>query len=356
MIIFLLPSFSGGGAERVTLNLIIGLKDRGYSVGIIVFNKDGPLLSMVPVDVPIYNLRKSTLRRCIIPLIQKIQELQPKVIFSTLGYVNVVLLVFRWFLPKQLRIWVREANLPSISLSNNPHPRLMTFLYNNFYRKADKIICTSTRMRNEFISDFSISKEIIQILQNPIDIDQIRRSALPKNRFDKGGVCYISAGRLTFQKGFDRLLYWFSELEDKKSTLVILGDGELKFELLRKAESLGIQDRFKLLGFCNNPWQWIAGADIFLSSSYWEGMPNAALEALACGVSVIATSDSGGIREVNQKANPGAIIVVEDSVGFIKAMTEVEIQKHSKLRHSLLPSAYHLKSVIQKIELLFDEQ
>ena len=71
MILFLLPCFSGGGAERVTLNLLIGLKDRGYSVGIIVFNKGGPLLSMVPVDVPIYNLGTSTLKHSIIPLIKK---------------------------------------------------------------------------------------------------------------------------------------------------------------------------------------------------------------------------------------------------------------------------------------------
>ena len=356
MILFLLPCFSGGGAERVTLNLMIGLKDLGYSVGIIVFNKGGPLLSMVPVDVPIYNLGTSTLRYSIIPLIKKLQQLKPKVVFSTLGYVNVALLLVRWLLPKKVKIWVREANLPSISLPNNPQPKVMTILYRKLYRKADKLICTSTRMRDEFISDFCVPKEVIEILPNPVDIGEIRKSALPKRRFDKGGVCYIASGRLTYQKGFDRLLCWFSTLDNKKSTLAILGEGDLKFELIRKAESLGIQNRVKFLGFCDNPWRWYAGADAFLLPSYWEGMPNVALEALACGVPVIATADSGGIREVKQQAPVGAITVVEDREGFIQAMTEVALQKNSKLRHSLLPSAYQLNSVLQKMEDLLNDQ
>jgi glycosyltransferase involved in cell wall biosynthesis len=355
MIIFLLPCFSGGGAERVVLNLLTGLHRRGYPVGIIVFNKNGPLLSMVPVDVPIYNLYTLTLKRSIGPLIKKLRQLKPKVVFSTLGYINVALLIISWLLPRKTKIWIREANLPSISLPNNSYSKLMTFLYKSLYRKADKLICTSKRMKGEFVSDFFIPESIIEVLPNPIDVDAIHRHAIQVKRFDKGGICYIASGRLTYQKGFDRLLCWFSVLDNKKSTLVILGEGDLKFELIRKAESLGIQNRVKFLGFCDNPWKWYAGSDAFLLPSYWEGMPNVALEALACGVSVIATSDSGGIREVKQQAPAGAITVVKDREGFIQAMAEVVLQRDSKLCHSLLPSAYQLNSVLKKMEDLLND-
>ncbi len=222
-ILFLLPQFSGGGAERVTINLLTELHNRGYSVGIIVFNQVGPLMSIVSDDIPIYNLGTLRLKHSIIPLVKKLRQLNPKVIYSTLGYINVVLLAIRWLLPRKTEIWIREANLPSISLSNNAHPRAMTILYKLLYKKSDKLICTSTRMRNEFILDFLIPEHIIEILPNPIDTEAIRISALPEKRFDKGGICYIASGRLTLQKGFDRLLYWFSELENKKSTLSILG-------------------------------------------------------------------------------------------------------------------------------------
>ena len=119
---------------------------------------------------------------------------------------------------------------------------------------------------------------------------------------------------------------------------------------------MGKEYEAKFLGFYDNPWRWYAGADAFLLPSYWEGMPNVALEALACGVPVIATADSGGIREVKQQAPVGAITVVEDREGFIQAMTEVALQKNIKLRRSLLPSAYQLNSVLQKMEDLLNDQ
>ena len=172
MIIFILPQFSGGGAERVTINLLTELHDRGYSVGIIVFNQVGPLMSMVSNDIPIYNLGTLTLKSSIIPLVKKLRQLNPKVIYSTLGYINVALLAIQWLLPRKTEIWIREANLPSISLSNNPRPWLMTTLYRFLYKKSDKLICTSIRMKDEFVSGFLVPEDIIEIIPNPVDMNK----------------------------------------------------------------------------------------------------------------------------------------------------------------------------------------
>ena len=345
MIIFLLPYFSGGGAERVTLNLLIELHNRGHLVEIIVFNRGGPLLSMLPNDISIHSIDKRSLKHSIIPLVKKLRQLNPKVIFSTLGYINIALLSVRWLLPRKTKIWIREANLPSISLPNNSYSKLMTFLYKSLYRKADKLICTSKRMKYEFISDFLVPKSIIEILPNPVDVDKIRTSFLPVKRFDKGGVCYVASGRLTFQKGFDRLLFWFSKLENKNSTLVILGDGSLKDELIRESELLGLQDIVNFIGFCDNPWQWYAGADVFLLPSRWEGMPNSALEALACGTLVIATEESGGIAEITTR-NQGEITITTGSRQFIQAMNKIKIKEKSAKFDSLLPEAYTQENVV----------
>ena len=113
-ILFLLPRFSGGGAERVVLNLLSELHSNGHSVGIVIFDKSGPLLSTVLDSIPIYNLNTITLKRSIVPLIKKIHQLNPKVIFTTLGYINVTLLAIRWLLPRKIKIWTREANIPSV--------------------------------------------------------------------------------------------------------------------------------------------------------------------------------------------------------------------------------------------------
>jgi glycosyltransferase involved in cell wall biosynthesis len=347
MIIFLLPCFSGGGAERVVLNLLTGLHRRGYSVGIIVFNKNGPLLSMVPVDVPIYNLYTLTLKRSIGPLIKKLRQLKPKVVFSTLGYINVTLLIISWLLPRKTKIWIREANLPSISLPNNSKPKLMHYLYRFLSPKADKLICTSMRMKNEFISNFSVSESMIEVLSNPVDVELIRKSSLPIRYFDNGGVRYVASGRLIFQKGFDRLLHWFSELDNKKSTLVILGDGNSRIDLIQLSNQLNLQDRVKFVGFCDNPWQWYAGADVFLLPSRWEGMPNVALESLACGTPVIATKESGGIKEIVENDD---IIVVNSEKQFVNAMNKVDMKDKSFIFNSLLPNRFRKENVVSIVE------
>ena len=349
-ILFILPKFSGGGAERVTLNLLAELYNRGYSVGIVVFDSSGPLLSMVPDNVPVYNLNTYILRRSVVLLVKKIRELSPKAVFSTLGYVNVTLLAISWLLPRKTKIWIREANLPSISLSNNAHPRAMTILYKLLYKKSDKLICTSTRMRNEFILDFLIPEHIIEILPNPIDTEAIRISALPEKRFDKGGICYIASGRLTLQKGFDRLLYWFSELENKKSTLSILGQGSLKDELIKQTRILNIQDRVKFVGFCNNPWQWYSGADVFLLSSRWEGMPNSALESLVCGTPVISTKESGGINDIAEQSEGDSVTIVTNDRQFIDAMNKVKNKDKNFMHNSLLPKRYRKEKLVSIVE------
>lgn len=323
MVLFILPIFSGGGAERVTLNLLTELYYRGRSVGIIVFDQRGPLLSMVPSGVPIYNLETGTLIHSVVPLIIKLRQLQPKVVFSTFGYINIALLAIRWMLQSNISIWIREANLPSISLRNNSHPYLMRAAYYWLYRRANRVFCTSYRMRNEFISDFNVPLSKINLLSNPVDEKTIRLCATPIKYNQGTSANFVAAGRLTEQKGFDRLLQWFASLMDKNSTLTILGEGELLNDLTDMAYILGIDKQVVFTGFCDNPWQWYAGADVFLMSSRWEGMSNAVLEAMACGTPIIATADSGGISEVISESLDGGIIVVDDEKKFMDEMKKV---------------------------------
>jgi len=350
MIVFILPLFSGGGAERVTLNLLTELNFRGHPVSIIVFNRSGRILSTFPDEVKVYDLGTGVLKKSIIPLIRTIRILNPVVVFSTFGYINVALLSIYWALPKKTSLWIREANLPSISLQNNTRPKLMVFLYRLLYKKADKVICSSKRMVNEFYLNFSVPKDILEVLPNPVNFQKIHRSALSVKRFDKGGVCYVASGRLTLQKGFDRLLYWFSKLKDKRSTLTILGDGALKDELMAKSELLNLKSRVKFLGFCDNPWQWYAGADIFLLASHWEGMPNSALEALTCGTPVIATEESGGVKEIYGQYENNNITIVSNSQQFIQAMKKVKIKDKDFELKSLLPESYRQENVISIFE------
>ncbi len=104
----------------------------------------------------------------------------------------------------------------------------------------------------------------------------------------------------------------------------------------KSIKHLGIEKQVVLAGFNNNPWQWYAGADAFLLSSRWEGMPNAVLESLACGTPVIATFESGGIDEVAKCTSNSTVTVVKNSSQFVQAMKEVKQGEN----HSIKPSTF----------------
>jgi glycosyltransferase involved in cell wall biosynthesis len=345
-ILAFLPDFAGGGAERVTINLINNLVDQGFRVGLVSFLGNGPLRQHLSCMVESRVLTTFSLRRSLAPMVMAVRSFRPTVVFSTLGYVNVALLALRPVFPRRTRIWVREANLPSISLPNNRFPRLMRWAYVILYHKADLVICSSTRMRDELVFLFSIPSSKVRVLANPVDETAIRKRALSSILPRMQGRRFVAAGRLTWQKGFDRLLVMFSEMGDNDAELIVLGQGPLDSVLRQQADELGIATRVRFVGFIDNPWTWFAAADAFLLTSRWEGMPNAALEALACGLPVIATPESGGIAEVAVVAEPGAVQVVAAGKPFIEAMRKVPCCPKDKLPPSLLPPQYRLDSVV----------
>ena len=347
MIVFLLPDFKGGGAQRVSTNLIIGLNKKGYEVGVIVFNKKGPLLGQLPSSVTIYDLETKTFRRSIFPLIKKLKLLKPKLVFSTFGYINVGLLFFRFIIHRDIAIWVREANLPSVSLPNNPYSIIISLGYRLFYKLADKVICTSERMLNEFLNDFKLPISQLEIIPNLVNVAMIQASISNATIYQNDKVNFVAMGRLTYQKGYDLLLHWFSNLNNKNSLLRIIGSGPMEDELKDLTKKLNLSSRVFFVGYIDKPWDMIAASDVFLLPSRWEGMPNAVLESLVCGTRVIATAESGGIQELSKSSKEGAIIVTSSEIEFCKEMEKVKPGKVIKLKDSLLPEMYYLENALE---------
>lgn len=344
-----LPDLGGGGAQRVTITLLNGLASRGREVKLMAFDTGGPLAELCDPAIPVWTVGRARLRTAILPLIVEIRRCKPRVILSSLGYVNLGLLLLRPLLPATTRLWVREANLPSLSLSNNRFPHLMQTAYRTLYPAADRVVCTSRRMLEELERDFGVPSQVLCELHNPVDASAIRLRALPPQRSPGAGRRFVAAGRLTSQKGFDRLLEMFADSANLEDRLTILGEGPLRDELRRRAAELGVGEQVSFPGFLDAPWAWYAGADAFLLPSRWEGMPNAALEALACGVPVIATPDSGGIAEVAALAGPGIVTVAQAGQDFSAAMRAVVPSSVAELRDSLLPREFSLDSVLDRV-------
>ena len=92
----------------------------------------------------------------------------------------------------------------------------------------------------------------------------------------------------------------------------IIGKGPLEGLINKKIEKLNLNNHIKLLGFQSNPYAFIKESDLFILSSFYEGMPNVLMEAMAIGVKIIATNCQCGVKEL-----------LTDSVVFDKSDKEV---------------------------------
>lgn len=351
-VVLVLPSFGGGGAERVMLTLARHLDRSAFAPVLLVVDGRGPLSAEVPPDVPVYDLRSGRLRYALFGLATALRGLRPSIVISSIGYVNLALIALRPFLRRRTRIFIREANTPSVSLAASHWPRLFHCGYRILYPRADGVVCSSRRMLDEMKDNIGVSSARLYLVMNPVDVCRIRTAVQVPERFPGTGRRFVAVGRLTRQKGFDRLLQLLARLPGD-THLTLLGEGNERKRLVAMAHTLGVEERVQFAGFCANPWPLLAGADAFLLSSRWEGMPNAALEALACGTPVIAMKEAGGIGDVAALTTVRAVRLAGDEDEFLQLMREVDPKPVSELRPSLLPAEFEPEAVARRYSEMF---
>ncbi|MSP67944.1 MAG: glycosyltransferase [Alphaproteobacteria bacterium] len=350
LVAVVLPSFAGGGAERVALTLAGGLDRTRFQPHLVVFDAVGPLLPLAAgLDLPITALGRPRLSRAWPHLARTLRRLAPAVVYSTLGYVNLVLAALLPVLPGPCRLILREANLPSRSRGPGVKGWLQRAGARHCYPRAARILCPSAAIAADLHCDVGLPPERLVLLPNPVDAAGLRRAAAQPRRVPGPGPRFVAAGRLTRQKGFDRLLRWLGSAQ-ADAHLTIFGDGSERAALVARAAPFG--DRVRFAGHVTEPWADYAGADAFLMPSRWEGMPNAALEALAVGTPVIATAASGGLAELGAEIAAGGLTLAADGRAFARALAAVPARPPATLRPSLLPERFAPQHVIASFEAI----
>lgn len=335
-ILIITPALSGGGAERVAVNLANEWRQKKCAVTLLSIRDINDYMSAIHPGVRVLTIGARRVRYSIFELRRKIREIDPDMILSVMRSTNI-LTAAALPLSVRARVGFREAN-PLHALRNLAWYRqtAMVGFMRIAYKRAHAIIANSPDTLDDLRAS-SIALRNGRVVFNPVISSSVYRGCSgPAPHLwlaDPNVKVVVSAGRLHYQKDYFTLLRAFSRLAKEKGSvrLLILGKGEEEEALKKFAVDLGISWKVGFLGFVENPWVYMKHADVFALSSRWEGFGNVLVESFACGTPVVATDCSGGPRIITQDGALGRLVPVGDDVEFANALADTLDEPPSRM-------------------------
>ena len=325
------PGLYGGGAERVAVNLAKGMARRSYAIDLVVAEAEGPYLAegLNPVRLVELNSRHLPILRTMASLpalVRYLRRERPAALLSVL-HGNFVALWARHLAGIPLRLVISEHNTFSIRTRtlSRFHRWLTPQLVKRFYPWADGIVAVSKGVADDLTQVVDLPEGHIRIIYNPIITPELRAKAqmpLEHPWYQSGEPpVVVAVGRLTEQKDFSSLLKAFAQVQRARPVrLIILGEGEERRALEMLVRQLGLSEDVSLPGFVANPYPYLVHASLFVLSSRWEGLPTVLVEALYCGVPVVATDCPSGPREILADGKYGLLVPVGDVGAMAQAI------------------------------------
>lgn len=320
----LLPTLSGGGAERVTLNLASGFLQRGFAVDVVVRHLVGDLVDSVPDGAARVDLRARRAPMTVRSFARYLAERRPRTVLSALPHTNVLAVVAAGLARYRGRLVVAEHNQLNPDGAPTPTQRILLTAMRHTYPRAHAIVTVSHGVKDSLATTTRIPPERITVIYNPVITPHLHHAtqAHPDHPWFQGpDPIILGIGRLTRQKNFPNLLHAFAHvLPQHPAKLLILGEGEDRDTLQHLIHHLHLDDHAQLPGFVPNPYAYLAHAHLFALSSDWEGLPTVLIEALAAGTPVVSTDCPSGPREILDHGRHGQLVPTNDPTALANAI------------------------------------
>lgn len=186
--------------------------------------------------------------------------------------------------------------------------------------KADRIVSLCSAATSELLGE-GIPPDRLQQISNGVDTGLFTVRAGPRHAGQKLITCI---GRLDGFKGVDHLLEAFRQViaGGADARLTLIGTGPDEEKLKRIVRALALEERVLFKGRRENVLQELSDTDIFVLPSLSEGMSNVLLEAMSCGLPVIATAVGGAIDMIRHGIN-GMLVPPGDPAALSKALREL---------------------------------
>jgi glycosyltransferase involved in cell wall biosynthesis len=377
-ILHLVHGLSMGGAEVALFHYIKAFGNESYEHYVYCFGADGPVREKIEsLGVPVcLGKKKGTIKKpisFILGLISLIRDImcfirskRIQIIQSHSGHAN------------QLGVAIGKlSGLPSFPtvhstmafIDSRSHWDLRVFLRKAvngiIYRVAECVLAVSQEIKEIVQRKYRLKDSKVLVLKNGIVFEGnlLKTAAMQDELFHSDGkLKVIAVGRLVDLKGYDVLVKAIGEIVDQGFNHInvrIAGEGEERARLEELIRKLKLQGFVELLGLRHDILQLMKFSDIFVMSSRFEGLSIAMIEAMACGLPIIA-SDAPGLREHVENEQNGLLFPSMDH----KALAEriLKLANNKSLRTSLSLEAkntfkteYDMRQNILPLKKLFRE-
>jgi len=321
---FVIPTLTGGGAERVAVTVLSALDGRFDRTLYLFSDADAVYLDRVAPGVRVVVARQRGWLARMLELSNFLNATRPDIVMPFLSY--FITAIAASLSGGHGRV-IFNQQTPTSGFLDDPdfawHGRGLRAAFalatRLFYRRADAVVVTSRGVADDLAERYGVPRAGMVVLHNPIDLEAITAAARQPVEDSEAGPLVVAAGRLAGVKNYPLLLDALARLAGVRAW--ILGDGPERDQLQQLVVSKGLQARVRFLGFQPQPWRFIAHGDAFVLTSHYEGFGNVLIEAMACGTPVVATRSAGTVEIVQDDHN--GLLVDADAASVAAAITRV---------------------------------
>ena len=340
--------FNPGGTEAVALRLAGEWLARGWRVSVLAGDSAGPMRARVPagadVQVPDPPVPRSALSRLRLgrAMAARAQLIAPDAVFIIGNFHYVLAHALKRALP----------GVPIVAKISNPllpaglARRLATGIGKPLLRRylapIDRVVAMTASQARDFHA--IVPDKPIMVIADPNVPDDLQLPMMRDRRNSAGPIELALVGRLEPQKDVALALDVLAALlQTRDARLTVLGEGYLRGEIEAKARQMGLGDHLALPGFSDRVGEVLSACDLLLITSHYEGVPGAAIEALACALPVVSTDCSEGLAALLQDPRLGRIVTDRDSQAIAAALIAQMVEPPAPpelLEQTLAPSRF----------------
>ncbi|WP_426354159.1 glycosyltransferase [Exiguobacterium sp. R-39] len=303
-ILYITTHLDNGGAEKLIADMAIYSKKKGLEVTVLmILNRKGvPYENLMINKIKVINLNKSSLHDFALSFTLYNISKKFDIIHTHTYYAQ---LYSSLFISKKKLITTEHS-----TNNNRRNKKIFKLIDSLMYFKYSKIVSiTDSVEKNLKKWIISKNKDKFSVINNGIDVEKYfndKKVEKEQIGFKKKETLLISVGRLEPVKNQLLLLDAFSEIRDPNVKLILIGNGSLKPEILKKIKNKNLFDRVTLLENIKNIDTFLKASDVFVLPSLWEGFGLSALEAAISG-NTLVLSDIEGLKDMIDEVTEQAL-------------------------------------------------